>query len=325
MRGDGDESPLVSAVIAAFNSEQFLVDAVESVLGQTWTNVECIVVDDGSTDRTADLVRDLSRRDERVVLVSQTNQGVGRARNAGIARSRGLFVAFLDSDDVWLPNKIERQMNVFTEHPEISFVACGYAITNSTLRERVVVRPDLDDPHLRRWLVGEGSGVGLAFTGVVRTEALRQCGGFDPALSVSADLDLAVRLSLSTPPSILAEPLALYRTHRSQMHLDSDAFEEDMTKVLRRFLSSPEDEAELAAGLANLHTRLLFYRVKSGNWRDARRSLGTAWSYDPARLLALPVRALFRRCRRRLMTLWRRLTGQALNGVVARVPVGPPG
>jgi len=98
---------LVTAVIPAFNADRFVVEAIESVLGQTHSQVECIVVDDGSTDRTAEVVQ---RYGERVRLLRQRNAGVSVARNIGAAAGSGGFVAFLDADDRWHPAKLERQL-----------------------------------------------------------------------------------------------------------------------------------------------------------------------------------------------------------------------
>jgi len=98
---------LVTAVIPAFNAERFVAEAIESVLGQTHPQVECIVVDDGSTDHTAEVVE---RYGERVRLLRQRNAGVSVARNNGAAAGEGAFVAFLDADDRWHQAKLERQL-----------------------------------------------------------------------------------------------------------------------------------------------------------------------------------------------------------------------
>lgn len=104
--------PLVSVVIPAFNAERFLAQAIASVLGQTWRGLECIVVDDGSTDGTGSVARSFA--DERMVHIRKENEAtVSLARNAGIAAARGDFVAFLDADDVWLPEKVELQLELF--------------------------------------------------------------------------------------------------------------------------------------------------------------------------------------------------------------------
>src|SRR5215203_2614836 len=102
--------PLVSAVVPAYNASRTVVEAVNSVLTQTVRDLEVIVVDDGSRDDTADVVRSID--DPRVSLITKQNEGASSARNAGIRAARGRYVAFLDADDLWLRSKLERQLDV---------------------------------------------------------------------------------------------------------------------------------------------------------------------------------------------------------------------
>jgi glycosyltransferase involved in cell wall biosynthesis len=102
--------PLVSVIIPAYNADRFIAKTLYSVLGQTYSHFEVIVVDDGSCDRTAEIVRSISHQDRRVQLVQQQNRGVAIARNVGIARSRGIYIAPLDADDIWDPQKLEKQV-----------------------------------------------------------------------------------------------------------------------------------------------------------------------------------------------------------------------
>ena len=111
--------PLVSVVIPLFNSGAFVVEALQSVEAQTGVDMEVIVVDDGSEDRGPALVSDY---DPRIMLLHQANQGPGAARNTGIERSTGEYLAFLDADDVWVDGKLEAQLAVFYERPEVDFV-----------------------------------------------------------------------------------------------------------------------------------------------------------------------------------------------------------
>lgn len=112
------ESNLVSCIIPVFNGERFLAEAIDSILAQTYEPVEIIVVDDGSTDGTAELI---GRYGRQVSYVQQTNQGSATAKNRGVSVAKGDFFAFLDADDLWRPEKIERQMTHLLERPEIDF------------------------------------------------------------------------------------------------------------------------------------------------------------------------------------------------------------
>jgi glycosyltransferase involved in cell wall biosynthesis len=115
-------APLVSVVVPAYNAERFLARAMRSALAQTYTNLELIVVDDGSTDATVEVIR--SFRDPRVQYLSQPNHGQGAARNHGIMSSAGRYVTFLDADDAYLPAKVQRQVQFLETHREYQVVFC---------------------------------------------------------------------------------------------------------------------------------------------------------------------------------------------------------
>ena len=110
------ESPLVSIVTPLYNSERFILSTMQSVLQQTYQNWEHIVVDDCSTDRGAEIVEELSKKDERVKLVRlEINSGAGEARNEGIRQAKGRYIAFIDSDDLWLPDKLDLQLKMMID------------------------------------------------------------------------------------------------------------------------------------------------------------------------------------------------------------------
>lgn len=118
-----NDTPLISVIMPAYNSERFIAETLETVLAQTYRNIEVIVVDDGSKDSTPDIVRGFVARDPRVRLMQQANSGSPVARNAGFAASRGAFVAPVDSDDLWFPDKLEQQLAVFAQNgPEVGLV-----------------------------------------------------------------------------------------------------------------------------------------------------------------------------------------------------------
>src|SRR3989338_9975584 len=113
-------NPLVSVVIPTYNGSRFIKETIQSVLDQTYTNIEAIIVDDGSKDNTPDIVKSIN--DSRIIYIRQENAGVSMARNNGINISKGEYIAFLDHDDVWLPCKLERQLLLFKENPVIAMV-----------------------------------------------------------------------------------------------------------------------------------------------------------------------------------------------------------
>lgn len=115
-------SPLVSVIVPTFNRARYLQETLESALAQTWSALEIIIVDDGSTDHTPDIVQQLMLRDSRIRYLRQENQGVSAARNRAIEMAQGQFLAFLDSDDVWFPWKLELQMKLFAARPELGMI-----------------------------------------------------------------------------------------------------------------------------------------------------------------------------------------------------------
>ena len=122
-------NPLVSVIIPTYNRAQYICEAVDSVLAQTYRNIEVIVVDDGSTDNTEEILR---QYDSKIKYVFQNNAGPSAARNNGIKQARGDLLAFLDSDDIWLPEKLERQVQLMKQSRNTGLVSCGSYIINAS-------------------------------------------------------------------------------------------------------------------------------------------------------------------------------------------------
>lgn len=299
------DEPLVSAVIAVYNGEPTIGAAIDSVLAQTWSRLECIVIDDGSSDGTRAAVE---RRgsDSRLRYVHQENRGVAAARNAGLATSQGELIAFLDADDVWLPAKLATQLRRFRERPELALVFSGYAITDDQLRPRSVVLPRRGRVDMLQWLMLEGDGLGLSFTGMVRAGAVSEVGGFDTELSTSADLEFACRVAEAHEVDVVPDVLSLYRTHRGQMHADMDLFEHDMVRIHADRLGHEPGRHRRAT--ANLYTRIFYNRALAGDAAGAARAAREVIRRRPSRLVALPTRILVRRIERLVALVRLRLT-----------------
>lgn len=120
-----DTSQLVSVVIPVYNAERSILSTLTSVIRQTYSNLEIIIVNDGSTDRSRQLLTQFKAKEESrfpILLINQENSGVSKARNEGMKRAKGDYIALLDGDDEWLPNKLETQMNIFYQHPAVDFL-----------------------------------------------------------------------------------------------------------------------------------------------------------------------------------------------------------
>lgn len=242
------EPPLVSAVIPAYNAERFLEDAIRSVLEQTYEPIECVVVDDGSTDGTRKIAGALGGR---VRCVSRSRGGVSAARNAGAAATSGDYLAFLDADDAWLPEKISLQMEVVSNRPEVVLVYTGLIVADEGLVRQLVIDPPQPHEAIENTILLRPAVMSISQTSLIARSAFDAVGGFDERLSTSADADLGCRLALTGPISVVDRPLVLYRRHAGQMHLDAGAMQRDMTIVLDKLFTDPR----LPPGLKRLRRR----------------------------------------------------------------------
>ena len=213
--------PKISIVIPAFNAASFLGQTIASVSAQSFDDFEIIVVDDGSTDATAEIAR---TADSRVRVVQQHNQGIAVARNVGLSKCLGEWIAFLDHDDIWHPHKLKVQTEVLERDS-----GCGI-VYGEFLRWNPLTPPQfLDEPLESRHIVPGLSGFifpqliqtnwVLLSTAVVRRSVFDAVGGFDPAMPPADDWDLMLRAAEHFRFVKLAQPLALYRVHPGQTSL----------------------------------------------------------------------------------------------------------
>lgn len=208
-------SPVVSVVIPTFNRVDLLPSTIESVLAQTFGDLEVLVVDDGSTDGTGDYVTSLT--DPRVRYLRNEWSGLPAVnRNTGIRAARGEFIAFLDSDDLWLPEKLEKQVGFLRTNPGQSWCFCRHDIFHhetgltspGPVYEETLTTPFAAHRLLYRCFIGSP-------TPLVRRNLLAQTGLFNeaPELRFSEDWEFWLRLAAVQPGGFLPEALALYRVH----------------------------------------------------------------------------------------------------------------
>lgn len=206
------QQPLVSIVIPLFNGKDFIVRALDSIKAQTYSNWEVFVVDDGSTDDGADRVKD---QYPHVQLIRQINAGQAAARNRGIKAAKGKYIAFLDQDDEWLPEKLAMQVNALNQNPYIGFVTCNQAHHSEkeikTLPANMLkILQALS--HIHRSMVPSAL--------MVRKHALNTVGGFDITLCAGDDTDLILKLRHAGYQELNVEHLLL----KKWMHDTNDSF-----------------------------------------------------------------------------------------------------
>lgn len=209
---DSVTDPLVSVIIPAYNAERYVAEAIDSVLAQTYPSREIIVVDDGSTDRTAEIVTGYG---EAVRLVRQRNKGPAAARNTGIREARGEFIAFLDADDVWTRANLELQLTFLGAHPD-HVLSYGWVrfFSGSVAGDLLETAPCRDErPSGHVWADLIRDTIWATGAAVLRASALSQVGLFDESLPIGEDYDLWLRLAAHGKCGYVPYMVAAIRLH----------------------------------------------------------------------------------------------------------------
>jgi glycosyltransferase involved in cell wall biosynthesis len=235
------DNPLVSVVIAAYNMADYLPLAVQSVLAQTYQPVEVVVVDDGSTDHTAEAMAPLLG-DSRVVYVKQKNGGQAVAKNRGIQESRARYVAFLDADDLWTADKLELQMPLLLKSPAVGVVysRVGYIDEHGSdtgVADNELFRGRISGPMLIRNFIGFG-------TSVVKKECFERLGSFNEAMKMGIDYDLWLRFSTQYEFEYVDKPLLRYRIWAGQMSHNCQGRYRAGLDTMKRFLEKYPDAVD---------------------------------------------------------------------------------
>lgn len=236
-RPPAPRAPSVSVIIPTFNRARLLQESVSSVVRQSHKDWELLIVDDGSTDGTEAAVRPLLE-DPRIRYLKRPNGGVSRARNAGIKETSAPWVAFLDSDDVWLPSKLERQMADLEAAPGavMGITHCAAVGADGGLVEEF--RPT-GEAALERLILGANVFPGAASSALVRRTALEAAGGFDEELQFSADWDMWIRLAAQGAVCVTPEILVRYRLSGPAPAWPARMVEHDFRRVYQKVQEMP--------------------------------------------------------------------------------------
>jgi glycosyltransferase involved in cell wall biosynthesis len=289
----------VSAIIPTYNYAHYLATAIESVISQTCPIHEIIVVDDGSTDHTEEIVKTFGNK---VIYIKQPNAGLSAARNTGIRKATGDTLAFLDSDDVWYPEKIEKQLRVLDRDPEIGIVYCGSREFDSESGQTIKVNLEGEEGWIADDLLLFESPtiVSIGSTGLARRETIDRIGFFDTDLKHSEDWDYSYRTARSYKVGFAREVLLDYRNHSSNMHKNVAAMEKAMNRCFEKAFDT-SDEHILALrdrAYGNLYSVLAGSYFHSRNYGDFARCSLRSLRLRPSlitRYLNFPVRWLKRR------------------------------
>ena len=216
----------IDAIIPLFNCEHYIKESIQSIQSQTYPVNKIIVVDDGSTDNSASIVECLAKQDPKILLLRGTNHGLSAARNKGIRAATADFIAFLDADDIWLPDKLAEQMMIFSSHKDCAFIhtqALAIAPEGTTIDEMFSIGPFQSDQQtivqsqFNSIRSGEYIVSGSASSVIARRNMIIKAGLFDETMRFAEDWDMWARLAELGDVAFIPKPLVKIRVHPQSM------------------------------------------------------------------------------------------------------------
>ncbi|HIK08599.1 MAG TPA: glycosyltransferase [Trichormus sp. M33_DOE_039] len=281
--------PKISVIIPVFNGENTIKDTIQSVLNQTFTDLELIIINASSTDSTLDIISIF--QDSRIKKISYPKANVAVNRNRGFLHSEGEFITFIDADDLWTIDKLEAQYNALIENPQAAVAYSWTKCVDETgkfLRNCSYVQHtgDVYDKFLLDDFIGNGSNV------MIRRGAFLSVGGFDEKLSNAQDTDMWLRLAANYHFTVVPKPQVLYRISDNSMSSDIIGLEKSNLQVIERAFADKKAECLQHLkqhSVANLY-KYLSYKVLEAspgkhNTLQAIRILTTAIKTDPSLML----------------------------------------
>jgi glycosyltransferase involved in cell wall biosynthesis len=291
--------PLVSVVIPAYNCARTITQTIESALNQEDADLEVIVVDDGSSDATTEIVEAIP--DARVRLVRQSNAGPAAARNTGTLNARGTWVAYLDADDVWLPHKLRTQLSVLSSRPDVFAVQASAYIVDDQLNVLWLKRCTQPENLLLTFLRFQNMP-NAPSSWIVDREKLSEIGNWDADLAILEDWEFSLRMARYCNPVCLPEPLSMYRQHPGNRSQELDIHIAPGFRVLGRLFADPTLPAEVRdrerEAYARFYTMLCGGALRTNRWSTSAHWGLKAVRTDPRMLsyiAAMPLRRLRRR------------------------------
>lgn len=259
------KTPLVSVIIPTYNRAHTISQAIDSVLNQTYGNLEIIVIDDGSTDNTKEI---LAPYGQKITYLSQSNCGVSSARNAGIQQARGEYVAFLDSDDLWYPQKLEKQIEAIQRNKEYALCLTDIEYVDdagSHIRFSSLCKAIPYNGYLFTYLL-QGSGTcSYVTTILVKKGVFTTVGLFDESLNTAEDIDMLLRITSRYQAALVDEPLVKYIKYRREgdSNLSDRLFTGNRIRAIQKI-------KEYCPQLAQKHQKLISRRTARINLEYAK-------------------------------------------------------
>lgn len=273
--------PLVSIITPTFNRADFIEQAVNSVLAQTYPEFELLIVDDGSTDNTREKLAAVLE-DSRVSYFYQENQGQSVARNLALEHAKGEYICFLDSDNYWPENKLALQVDLFGQNPEVDIVYGDNIIIDEQGQEINRKNMKRYSGYIAKWMVKDNC-VSMN-TAMARRKCFDEMGGMSGLRRVADDYGLWLKFSSRYQFFYIPEYLAYYRVMPDQISSDKNRRFEANWSIISDFRKRYPDaltQEEFDAGFAAFHIRKARYLASQGNKKDALREMKQAFKLRP--------------------------------------------
>jgi len=281
---DGQSPPSVSVVLSVYNSEAYLAEAVDSILQQTFTDFEFIIIDDGSADGSSAILDRFARSDARIRLIRRENRGLTVSLNEGLGLARGDLIARMDADDVAEPERFAKQVGFMRAHPEVSAVGCAVRMLDGAGERGAVLRFPVDHGRIEARLWRGDGGVICHPALMARRSAMQGIGGYNAEYRTAQDLDLYLRLGEAGRLSNLDDVLLHYRRHPEAVGVskfeqqDRDVWRMLNAALSRRGVRRPKGFFEARWD----HRRVMATRLSlAGNYFAACRQAFVAFTWRP--------------------------------------------
>ncbi len=285
-------APKVSVLMAVYNSAKYLRRAINSVLNQSFSDFELIIVDDGSTDHSAKIAAEFARKDQRIRFYSGLRRGLIGTRIFLLEQARGKYLAIMDSDDVSLPARLQMQVNYLDTTPQCLCVGGAYHIIDAHSRYLTTLRMPESDQEAQQLALAGHTTINQPCA-MMRAEAVRRVGGYDPDIALCEDLDLWLRLGEHGEICNLHEPVLEYRVHDSSISETQQEKAIEWKRVIceaanqRRGTNVTFTATDTWRPTASRHSRFQF-TMKYGWWAFNSDHPNTAMHYAVRAILLLP-------------------------------------
>lgn len=274
---------LVSVVIPVYNAHQTIQDTINSVLNQRFQNFEIIIINDGSQDSTLDIISKIASQlqEAKIQIFSYPNSGVSESRNRGLAKANGEFIAFLDHDDLWTPDKLESQLNALKNYPEAVLAYSWTDHCDEFGQVTVLGRHITHQGYIYENLLVDNF-LDTASNPLIRKSALDEVGGFDQTINSSGEWDLWLRLASRYPFVGISKTQVLHRISSRAMSANIEPHKQECLEVIERaFCQAPESLQPLKRrSLANIYKYLLCKSLEGIPSREkGKKALELLWDY----------------------------------------------